>query len=39
MEDKEEKKKFEFDAYSILSITVMAISLGIAIYFLFSFGK
>ena len=38
-EQKEEKKKFELDAFSIISILVMIISTGIMIYFLVSFGK
>jgi flagellar basal body-associated protein FliL len=36
---KKEKKKIEFDSFTILSITVMLVSTAIAIYFLFSFGK
>jgi hypothetical protein len=42
MEEKKtnkEKKKIEFDSFAILSIAVMVVSVGIAVYFLFSFGK
>lgn len=36
---KKEKKKIEIDSFTVISILVMLLSVGVTLYFLLSFGK
>lgn len=39
VKEKKEKKKIEIDSFTIISILVMLLSVGVTLYFLLSFGK
>ena len=39
VKEKKEKKKIEIDSFTVISILVMLLSVGVTLYFLLSFGK